>query len=143
MFQVSECILITFGPPKTLICLSPTCLLVGAPLFILPGLFRVKTCLGEFADRFDAPRDALVEYAIQRLLPIIKEEKEKHRKRKEILEELSGYIAQGEKLLEKSKKLLGEDDPVYERLRSTMAVNRNAEKNVRSFVQRGEIIEEF
>ncbi len=104
---------------------------------------RTLSSLGQVAKRFDTPRDALVEYSIQRLLPIIKKEKEKHRKRKEILEELSEYNELGEKILEKSRKLLGEDDPVYGKLESAMASSRNAEKNIRSFVRRGEIIEEF
>ncbi len=104
---------------------------------------RTLLSLGEVAKRFDAPRDALVEYSIQRLLPIIKEEKEKHRKRKQMLEELSEYNALGEKILEKSRKLLGEDDPVHDKLESAMAYNRNTERHIRSFVERGDIIEEF
>lgn len=104
---------------------------------------KTLSCLGEVAKRFDAPRDALVEYSIQRLLPIIKEEKEKHRKRKEILEELYQFNALGEKILEKSRKMLGEDDPVYDKLQSAMAYNRNTEQYIRSFVERGDIIEEF
>ena len=104
---------------------------------------RTLSSLGEVAKRFDAPRDALVEYSIQRLLPVIKKEKEKHRKRKEILEELAAYNELGEKILERSRKILGEDDPVYDKLESAMVYKRNTEKNIRSFVQRGEIIEEF
>ncbi len=104
---------------------------------------KTLSSLREVADKFDAPRDALVESAIKRLLPIIKEEKKLHRKRKEILEDLSGYIVQGENLFEKSNKLLGEDDPICERLQSLITGNRNAERDVRSFIQRGEKIEEF
>ncbi len=104
---------------------------------------RTLSSLGEVAKRFDAPRDALVEYSIQRLLPIIKKEKERHRKRKEILEELSAYNELGEKILERSRKILGDDDPVYDKIESAMAYNRNTERNIRSFVQRGDIIEEF
>ena len=39
---------------------------------------KTLTCLDEASKNFDAPRDALVEYSIHRLLPVIKEEKEKH-----------------------------------------------------------------
>lgn len=104
---------------------------------------KTLLCLGEAAKRCSAPRDALVEYSIQRLLPIIREEREKHRKRKEILSELTEYLNQGEELLEKSGKLLGEDDPVYNDLENAIAVARNMKKNIRSFVEKGEIIEEF
>ena len=104
---------------------------------------KTLSCLGEVSKRFDAPRDALVEYSIQRLLPIIREEREKHRKRKEILSELTEYLEQGEEILKKSRKLLGEEDPVYNNLENAMAVTRNVQKNIESFVERGEIIEEF
>ena len=104
---------------------------------------KTLSCLGEASKKFAAPRDALVEYSIQRLLPIIREEREKHRKRKEILSELTEYFKQGEELLKKSRKLLGEEDPVYNHLENAMAVTRNVKKNIQSFVERGEIIEEF
>ena len=104
-----------------------------------------KTLLSlcEAAERLDAPRDALVEYSIRRLLPIINEERIKHRKRKEILQELTDFLDQGENMLKKSKKLLGEDDPVYDKLSSVLAVARNAHKSIRCFIEKGEIIEEF
>lgn len=104
---------------------------------------KTLSCLGEASKRFAAPRDALVEYSIQRLLPIIREEREKHRKRKEILLELTEYLEQGEGMLKKSRKLLGEEDPVYNNLENAMTVMRNVQKNIKSFVERGEIIEEF
>ena len=104
---------------------------------------KTLSCLGEVSKRFAAPRDALVEYSIQRLLPIIREEREKHRKRKEILSELTEYLEQGEEMLKKSRKLLGKEDPVYNNLENAMAVTRNVQKNIKSFVERGEIIEEF
>ena len=104
---------------------------------------KTLSCLGEAAERFDAPRDALVEYSIRRLLPIINEERAKHRKRKEILEELTEYLEQGEKLLKKSKASLGEDDPVHGKFESAMAVARNAQKSIACFVEKGKIIEEF
>ena len=60
---------------------------------------RTLSCLEEASKNFDAPRDALVEYSIQRLLPVIAEEREKHRKRKEILAEITEYLKQGEKIV--------------------------------------------
>jgi hypothetical protein len=104
---------------------------------------KTLSCLGEASKRFAAPRDALVEYSIQRLLPIIKEEREKHRKRKEILSELTEYLERGEEMLKKSRKLLGEEDPVYNNLENAMTVTRNVQKSIKSFVERGAIIEEF
>ncbi|MBW2216513.1 MAG: hypothetical protein JRF34_04895 [Deltaproteobacteria bacterium] len=104
---------------------------------------KTLSCLGEASKKFAAPRDALVEYSIQRLLPIIREEREKHRKRKEILSELTEYLEQGEEILNNARKLLGEEDPVYNNLENAMTVTRNVQKNIKSFVERGAIIEEF
>jgi len=104
---------------------------------------KTLSCLGEASKKFAAPRDALVEYCIQRLLPIIREEREKHRKRKEILSELTEYLEQGEEILNNARKLLGEEDPVYNNLENAMTVTRNVQKNIKSFVERGAIIEEF
>ncbi|MFZ0449964.1 MAG: hypothetical protein WAL98_12045 [Desulfatiglandaceae bacterium] len=95
------------------------------------------------AEKFNAPRDALVEYAIRRLLPIIREERERHRKRKEILKELTEYFEQGEKLLEKTKEFLGDDDPVYGQLGSAIAAARNVCRDISCFVEKGKIIEDF
>ena len=55
----------------------------------------------------DTPRDALVENSIQRLLPLIAREKEKHRFRKEILGDFGQYLGDGTKILRKSKKDIG------------------------------------
>lgn len=104
---------------------------------------KTLSCLGEAAKKCRAPRDALVEYSIQRLLPIIKEEREKHGKRKMILKDLTEYLEQGENLLKKSEKLLGADDPVHDKFATAMAVTRNMRKDILSFIERGEIIEEF
>lgn len=92
---------------------------------------------------FDTPRDALVEYSIQRLLPVIAEERKKHRKRKEIFGEITEYLNQGGKILRKSKELLGEDDPVYDKFKNTIIVLRSAHSSIESFIEKCEIIEDF
>ena len=51
--------------------------------------------LEETARQFNISRDALVELSIQRLLPIISREREKHEKRKKILKELDYFLNQG------------------------------------------------
>ncbi len=104
---------------------------------------KTLSCLEEASKNYDAPRDALVEYSIQRLLPVIAEEREKHRKRKEILGEIDEYLKQGEKILKKSRELLGEDDPVCDRFETAMAVSQNAYRSIESYVEKGRIIEDF
>ncbi|CAB1060444.1 hypothetical protein D1BOALGB6SA_5210 [Olavius sp. associated proteobacterium Delta 1] len=104
---------------------------------------RTLSCLDEISKQFQAPRDALVEYSIQRLLPVIAQERERHRRRKEILNDMNGHLADGLKILQKSKSLLGEDDPVFIRLASAIKSMVNAQSNVNAFVEKGEIIEGF
>ena len=104
---------------------------------------RTLSCLDDISKRFQTPRDALVEYSIQRLLPVIDQERERHRRRKEILNEINSHLDDGLKLLRKTKSLLGEDDPVFIRLASAVKSMMNAQANVSEFVEKGEIIEEF
>ena len=74
-------------------------------------------CIDEVSQSLAIPRDALVEYSVQQLLPIIDEERKKHQNRKQILKEMGQYLKQGEKILKKYKAILGEDDPVFEQTR--------------------------
>ena len=99
--------------------------------------------LEDTSRQFDAPRDALVEYSIQRLLPVIAREREKHQKRKEILQDINAYFEQGLKILNKTRGLLGENDPVYTKLEAAMGACMHARENIDQFVERCEIIEEF
>jgi len=104
---------------------------------------KTLSCLDETSRRFDAPRDALVEYSIQRLMPVIIRERQRHRKRKEILGDMTELLENGHKLLQKSRSLLGEEDPVSVKFESAMRSLVNAQGHVKDFVERGEIIEEF
>jgi hypothetical protein len=104
---------------------------------------RTLSCLEETSREFNAPRDALVEYSIQRLLPVIAKERERHRKRKEISEDIDVYLNQGLQILQKAKSLLGEDDPVYARFESAMHALVNAHSNIENYMKKGSIIEEF
>lgn len=104
---------------------------------------KTMTCLGEACKKYNAPRDALVEYSIQRLLPIILEEREKHKKRKAVLGEITEYLDLGEKILKRSKMLLDKDDPVYDKFETAMAACRTARRDIQDFIEKGSIIEDF
>jgi hypothetical protein len=104
---------------------------------------RTLVCLDEIAKESKAPRDALVEYSIQRLLPVIMREREKHRKRKKLCDEINRHVEEGLQLLEKSRALLGEDDPVTTRLEAAMNYYETARAGLAHFVEKGDIIEEF
>jgi hypothetical protein len=91
----------------------------------------------------DAPRDILVEYSIKRLLPIITREQEKHVKRKHFLKELKSNILQNEKLLEKTKRELGEEDFVYNEIKTALSGLRKTYIRIEALIERGECIEKF
>lgn len=104
---------------------------------------RTLLCLERISRRFDAPRDALVEYSIQRLLPVIERERKKHRWRKQVLAELEDHLAQGLKLLEKAKARLGDSDPVTQRLAAAVSACLGAQRAIEAYVERGSVIEDF
>ncbi len=104
---------------------------------------KTLTCLEQISRQFDAPRDALVEYSIQRLMPVIARERQRHQKRKEVLNELNAQVENGLKLLEKSRRLLGEEDPVFIKLETAVTTLASIRDNVEDFVEKGKIIEEF
>jgi hypothetical protein len=99
--------------------------------------------LEDISRQFNAPRDALVEYSLQRLLPVIAREREKHQKRKEILQDIDAHFEQGLKILKKTRDLLGENDPVYTKMEAALGACVHARDNIAQFVERCEIIEEF
>jgi hypothetical protein len=45
--------------------------------------------------QYDTPRDALVEYSIERILPLIEREKEKHRIRKTLKSDVEKFLVHG------------------------------------------------
>lgn len=99
--------------------------------------------LDRISKDYNAPRDILVEFSVQRLLPIIRREREKHKKRKALVSEFEQYLQAGKKLLTKTKDLLGEDDPVYADFKTAVSVCENAHRKIESFVEKGNMIEDF
>jgi hypothetical protein len=104
---------------------------------------RTVLSLDETSRNFNTPRDALVEFSIKRLLPIIHQERENHQKRKNMLKEITAYLNWGKKILNGVKAELGEEDPMYERLEKAIDGVENAREFAQSFVERGKSIEEF
>lgn len=104
---------------------------------------RTLNCLEDISRQFNTPRDALVEYSIQRLLPVIEREREKHRSRKALLKEIEEHLEKGQALLAQSRDQLGEEDPVTGWLDSAMADLEHACRNIEDFVEKGDVIEDF
>jgi len=104
---------------------------------------RSLSCLERVARDFETPRDALIENSIKRLLPLIAQEREKHQKRKEILEDVKEYLKRGDTLLEKAGEILGDEDPVCESLGLAINSLNSTYRQIQSFIERGKKIENF
>ena len=104
---------------------------------------RSLSFLDMVSSKHNTPRDALVEYSVRRLLPIIASEREKHEKRKELMAAISNHFAKGEELLSKAEKVLGADDPIVNKLETAIAGYKNALDGIVNFIEKGKIIEAF
>jgi hypothetical protein len=104
---------------------------------------RSLSSLDEISKLFNAPRDVLVEHSIQRLLPIINKEREKHEKRKVFLARITNHFKEGEKILNDIKKQLGDDDPIINKFEMVMSGYKTAKGNIKTFIDRGKSIEDF
>ncbi len=104
---------------------------------------RTLLYLEETSRRYNTPRDALVEYSIQRLLPVIAKERERHSKRKAISRDINAHLAQGLKILQKAQSQLGEEDPVYTRFKIAIQSLANAQSHIEEYVRKGSGIEGF
>ena len=99
--------------------------------------------LDEISNMFSASRDVLVEYSIQRLLPIISKERTKHEKRKAFLIKIRKHFEQGEKMLNDIRKQLGDDDQIINKFAMMMSSYETVKDNLESFIDRSKGIEKF
>jgi hypothetical protein len=104
---------------------------------------KTLSTLERISKSHKTPRDALVEYSILRLLPVISQEQKKHENRKAIMELLKDHIKSGREILDKARSALGEDDSVYQKLNHVTTAYENAYQHIESFVERGKMIEDF
>ena len=91
----------------------------------------------------NTPRDALVETAVKRLMPIITAERRKHERRKKVFQEVASHVAKGKVLLEKMYAELGGDDPLFDRFAASMSVMERNHAVMADFIERGKSLEAF
>ena len=104
---------------------------------------RSLSSFDEISTSFNAPRDALVELSIQRLLPIIERERKKHEKRKDFFTKINRHYKEGEKILNGIRKQLGDDDPIINKFETVMSSYESAKNNIEAFIDRSRGIEKF
>ncbi|KPJ76962.1 MAG: hypothetical protein AMJ54_09865 [Deltaproteobacteria bacterium SG8_13] len=104
---------------------------------------RTLSCLDRTAREYAASRDALVEYSIQRLQPVIAKEKKRHAERKRLLSQLNEFLISAETILANAQQNLGPDDPVYDQLEKAIIGMFNTRDDIAAFIEKGKVIENF
>ncbi|PID75890.1 MAG: hypothetical protein CSA20_03980 [Deltaproteobacteria bacterium] len=99
--------------------------------------------LEQISLQYDTPRDALVEFSIERIVPLLLEEQQKHEKRKKLAAEVKQYLADGVALVHEAQKHLEEDDPTLSELLSMVRSVKNSSATIDRIIERCRQIEDF
>lgn len=99
--------------------------------------------LSAISQTYDMPRDALVEYAVQKLETVIQSEQLRHKERKKIAADLAAHFERGEQLYRSAVKSLGADDPFCRRLEKAVAACRKTGQEVDEFLEKSQVLEDF
>ena len=92
---------------------------------------------------FEAPRDVLVEYSVQRLLPILEKERKKHQLRKAFMSSIDDHFKAGKGILKKIHDSIGPDDPMFIEFKRAMNAYAAAKDILTTFMEKSEVIEAF
>jgi hypothetical protein len=104
---------------------------------------RSLCSLDQVSKSFNTPRDALVEISVQRLLPLIANERGQQEKRRKMLVEVQKHFQKDVLLLEKWRKALGDEDPLVDRLAAVVHDRENALRQMNDIIEQGRVIEMF
>lgn len=99
--------------------------------------------LEKISSRYQTPRDALVELSIERILPLISQEKKKHEERKKLLQKMVNLVDEGRDLYDMANRSLDSDDPVYRKLEQMQKVVEGCYTDIEDCIERGRKIEDF
>jgi hypothetical protein len=105
-------------------------------------LSRRSLCsLEQVSKSYNTPRDFLVECSVQRLLPLIENERLRQQKRREMLSDIRKHFRKGALLLEKWEEKLGGPDPFLDGVAAVMGGYGQALEELEEAVEQGRIIE--
>lgn len=99
--------------------------------------------LEQVCKRYQTPRDALVEFSIERIMPLIKEEKKKHRSRQKLQAKLAQFLSDSRALLEDADKVLDRDDPVFHQVYQMARAAQSGCEEIDQIIEKGRRLEEF
>lgn len=100
-------------------------------------------CLEDIAKIHNASRDVLIEFSVQRLLPVIAVEQKRYARRKALFEQVRQHLEAGHRLLQRVYTELGEEDPLTERLTVAMGGYESAYRQIAELIQKTKDIETF
>ncbi len=104
---------------------------------------RTLDILSLISKSYNTPRDALVEYSIQRLEDVIRAEKKRHETRKMLFNEVAGYWEKGKNILKKSRDILGPDDPFCINIEKSVIACSKAKAELELFIEKSRVIEDY
>jgi len=104
---------------------------------------RSLSSLDQVSKSHNAPRDALVEFSVQRLLPVIVNEQKKHEARKKVMTEIANHFNKGRHLLKHMENTLGHEDPLFSKMHALMTYYHNSYAGMQAFIEKGKSIEDF
>ena len=104
---------------------------------------RALASIDDVAGLFKISRHTLVEYAVQRLLPIIDRGRTKHVARKRFFESIEAHFVEGQSILNDIKRELGHDDPVIDKFSTVMTAYEVAKGSIAKFISKSVDIEDF
>ena len=99
--------------------------------------------LEQVCKRYQAPRDALVEFCIERIMPLIKEEKEKHLNRQKLQTKLDQLLVLSRELLEDADKELDREDPVFEQVYQMARATQSGYDEINQIIEKGVRLEDY
>ncbi|SHO49786.1 hypothetical protein [Desulfopila aestuarii] len=99
--------------------------------------------LEKVSTKYNTPRDALVEFSIERILPLIEQEKEKYARRMKIARQLGELAVESRQLLQEAIEELGEDDHLVQELVSVARSTMAARQRVDAYLHKAKGIEDF
>ena len=99
--------------------------------------------INQTAKRENISRDILVEISINRLLPVIANELERHIKRKEIVADMKEHLLQGENILKRAGTILGTNDRISKMLVKQLGLAGENLAKINVLMEQGSALERW
>lgn len=99
--------------------------------------------LERVSKQYRAPRDALVEFSIERIMPLLREEQHKHERRKALVPALERLRELGRELLEQAERELDRDDPALQHIHLVCRAVEQGKAELEAIVTKGDRLDDF